>query len=105
MTPAKQAALDRLPRRHKGVPQHPPPPAEFAELVKLVRQASRIAPLFANPLALRPLGRRLGVDSRTVGRWLAGTHRPSPHFHSSIRRVTQEAKSEVARLKQQLRRL
>jgi len=99
ITPSKAAALAVLHAKRRGVPVHPEPPPELAELAQLARDGAALASRIRNPASLRKLAKALDVDDKTVARWLRGEDRPARGRHADIRRVTKTIRAEIAALK------
>lgn len=101
MTPAKQAALARLHASRRGVRVHPPPPPELEELAKLAAQGAALTSPIRNPGTLRNLARQIGVNDKTLARWLRGEDRPARGHHAAIRRVARHLRDAIAELERQ----
>lgn len=88
MSPARRRALAALHAARRGRRQHPGGASAGAALARLHHRGLRLAlhPA-ANPVSQRSLARRLGVDVRTIGRWIRGVHYPSPDHAAAITRL------------------
>lgn len=84
-SPAKAAALAALHKARRGRPQHPPPPPELGALSAAYHRGEYEHGTQLNPHSLSQMARDIGVDSRTLRRWLAGIDRPAQRWHTAIR--------------------
>ena len=83
-SPAKAAALARLHASRRGVPVHPPPPPELAEIRRLIRAGTRKWGRQLNQASVSEAARQVGIHQRTMRRWLAGKARPAADHHAAI---------------------
>ena len=83
-TQAKREALARLHASRRGVPVHPPPPPELAEIRRLIRAGTRKWGRQLNQASVSEAARQVGIHQRTMRRWLAGKSRPAADHHAAI---------------------
>ncbi len=83
-TQSKRDALARLHASRRGVPVHPPPPPELAEIRRLIRNGTRKWGRQLNQASMSEAARQTGVHQRTMRRWLAGKARPAANHHAAI---------------------
>lgn len=86
-SPAKAAALARLHSSRRGRPVHPRPPSALWALARIHEAGEAKWGREANPVSYRQMAREIGVDPRTLLRWLARLARPAVAHHDAIRRV------------------
>ena len=101
MPRTKDAALAALHASRRGVPVHPEPPPELAELAALAAEGARLGTQRTNPATLRKMGAAIGVNDKTVAKWFRGEDRPARGHHAAIRRVTKAARAAIAALRKQ----
>lgn len=93
-SPAKAAALAALHKLRRGQPQNPEAPPELDVLIHLHHRGEHEHGVQRNPHSVAQMARDIGVDNRTLRRWLSGIDRPAQRWHTAIRRVARRLKTE-----------